>query len=512
MATPITRAEYEKRFGKPAPVPQTATRQAPIPITREEYEERVATPEFERKSTGFLPKARDFVVNVTGGGKLAEGVGMGIVAPKLQKNLSQAEQDSSDTLLSLQKRINEKKSRGENTTRLENTLNQLRGSQNTLRNTQEAFTQALPSNKEVIGSAARLATTIATPFIASKTAGALGLGSATTFGSGALRGAGAGAITGATTGAIQGAGIAAEQDKSTEQLLYGGLLGAVGGGLIGGALGAVTGGIGGVLKGRQIRKENFVKDFVSKPPSKKVNTEAIRQGRFEDPSFFKKATIQSSKRDIQLADAVDDVVSSKATLGENIDAIRMKVSNTNTGVKNYIANNKVPFNTRQLESKLATGKSDLDLVFASDDTAEKTYDAVVNAFMKNVQKKDTAGLFEARQTFDQLPAVQKLLQNDRLGENARKEIVLAVRRAANEYVAQQLPKGNQYRGLLLQESYMLEALGNVAEKGSAVIGKNRLQLLAKEYPAINWIIGGIATGIVGAAGIGVGSSIVGSTD
>jgi hypothetical protein len=80
-----------------------------------------------------------------------------------------------------------------------------------------------------------------------------------------------------------------------------------------------------------------------------------------------------------------------------------------------------------------------------------------------------------------------------LGENTRKEIILQVRKMANEYIASTLPKDNPYRANMLQEHYMLEALGNIAEKSQNIIGKNKLQLLTQKYPAIKWIVGAAAT-------------------
>jgi len=165
-----------------------------------------------------------------------------------------------------------------------------------------------------------------------------------------------------------------------------------------------------------------------------------------------------------------------------------------------------------------TGKDELDLIFASDATAERTYNAVADAFMKNISKKDTLGLFEARQTFDRVPAIKKLLDSAALGENARKEIVLSVRRAANEYIANQLPQGNIYKVAMKSESYMLEALGNLAEKAESVIGKNKLQIITEQYPALKWLIGGIAGGLTYylggrlAGGVGAGGAIIGSSD
>ena len=55
---------------------------------------------------------------------------------------------------------------------------------------------------------------------------------------------------------------------------------------------------------------------------------------------------------------------------------------------------------------------------------------------------------------------------------------------------------------------MLEALGNIAESNASIIGKNKLQLLAQEYPVLKWWVAGLA----GGAGVGVGGAIIGSTD
>lgn len=239
---------------------------------------------------------------------------------------------------------------------------------------------------------------------------------------------------------------------------------------------------------------------------------AIASGRTTDPGFFKKSDILPTSYDNQVGASVADVVSPKNTVAKNVDAISQKISQVNSGVRSMLADNKVPFNTAQLRSRLNQAKDANKLVFASDATAEKTYNAVVDEFMKHVQNKDTLGLFDARQTFDKVPAIKKLLDSEALGENVRKQIVLDVRRAANEYVAEQLPANNPYRPALMQESHMIEALGNIASKNAADIGKNNIQILTEKYPIIKWLVGGTAAGLLGGAGIGVGSTIINSTD
>lgn len=462
----------------------------------------------EKQRVGFAQKVMGFI----GGTKLAEGIGGALASSEVQGTMSEEQRQTEEIQAKILERIRQVKSTGGDTTRLEKALNDSRNLSTFLADTQQDFVDSLPSNKEVIGSSTRLAATIASGGLGRGATALTGARVATGAVSGFARGAGAGAIAGAVEGGIHGAGLAAEQNKTTEEIMSSGLLGATSGALLGGAIGGITGGISGTLRGRSIKSKDFTTELVTPKLTARTKAEAISQGRLEDPTFFSKAKIAASRRDKMLAGAVDDVVSPKATIGENIDAIRMKVSQTNTGVKTYIERNNVPFNSRQLRSQLASGKSDLELIFASDTTAEKTYDAVVDAFMRNVDKKNTIGLFEARQGFDQLPPIKKLLDSSALGENARKEIVLAVRRAANEYIASLLPQGNQYRQLLTQESYMLEALGNISEKSANIVGLNKLQILTREYPVLKWVVGGIATGAVGAAGIGVGSSVIGSSD
>lgn len=308
------------------------------------------------------------------------------------------------------------------------------------------------------------------------------------------------------------------KDASIFKLGLGTAVGALGGGAVSALtrsarnIEEVPGEIGAAISARRAgsstSKKGFAEDFVSPKETAKVKAEAIEQGRLQAPGLLRPARIEASSRDTRVADAVRDVISPKASLAKNIDAIRSKLSTTNNGVKTYIDENKVPFNVNQLRTRLVAAKKDSQLVFASDATAERTYDAVVNEFLKHVAKKDTGGLFAARQEFDKIPAIKKLLDSRALGENVKKSIVLDVRRAANEYVADLLPENNRYRELLLQESHMLEAIGNAAEKGAATIGKNNIQLLTEKYPILKWIAGGL----VGAGGVGVGSTVIGSSD
>jgi hypothetical protein len=363
---------------------------------------------------------------------------------------------------------------------------------------------------DVLGIGLDIATTVSGLGVAKATIGGTGIVK------GAIQGAKTGAIAGATLGGAYGTTGAMQENKNVEGVIEGGIGGAVTGGLTGGALGGISGAVVGGIKGHAgkvlKKEEEFVKDLVSPKATTKVKQQALREGRVTEQGLFKGSKILPSKRDEQTAEVVKDIVSSKNSIIQNLDAVDNKVSEINSGVGAYIEEFKRPFNTNQLKTQLNAGRDDLKLVFASDKTAQKTYEAVVNEFMKHIENKDTKGLFLARQSFDKVPAIKKLLDSRALGENTKKEIVLTVRDMANKYIANLLPEGNQYKLALLNETKMINAIKNMAEKNAGMIGRSKLIQLTEKYPILKWIVGGIATGIVGSAGVGVGSAIIGSTD
>ena len=325
-----------------------------------------------------------------------------------------------------------------------------------------------------------------------------------------------GGASGASTGLNEGATL-----KST---LENTAIGAVSGSVLGGTIGAGSAVTAKTLsKGSSLVKnvktkvgnlkkfkteEDFALDLVQSKATEKMKQAALAEGRVTEQGIFKAPRIQPSARDKQLAETVQGIVSMKKSPTQNIDALDKTIYSTDKGVLFYITRNKVPFVEKSLKTHLNLGKDELKLVFASDALAEKTYNAVTKEFMQHIKNQDTKGLFIARKSFDNIPAVKKLLDSQGLGENAKKEIVLTVRKKANEYIASLLPEGNPYRATLLQESQMIEVLGNIADKNTGIIGVNKLQALTAKYPVIKWAI----SGLVGAGGIGVGGAVLGSTD
>lgn len=458
------------------------------------------------------------VADFTGGKELGQGLAQTIVQPEISKQLEQTQEEQANIQTELIKRIRDKKALGEDTTKLEQALSMLSEDiTSTGQGAEKLLNPYQLTDKKIIGDALQMGTTIigagTLPSAAKNVVGA------ETIGKGILSGAKSGAITGTGFGAVTGASQALQENKNIGDILQNAAGSAIAGGLTGGVLGAVTGGIGGGIKSSATRKlskqEEFTKDLVMPKATTAIKERALAEGRVTEQGLLSGSKILPSKRDEQMAEALNGIVSSKKSTLQNMDSIGKKVEDINTGVKAYIKSKKVPFNTNQLRTKLNSGKDDLSLVFASDKQAEKTYDAVRNKFIELVKNKDTAGLMDARQEFDKLPAVKKLLESDKLGENARKEIVLTIRRQANDYISDLLPEGNQYKNVMKQESLMLEAFNNIKEKSTDIIGKNKLQSLTEKYPVLKWIVGGIGLGIAGkviGGGVGVGSSIIGSTD
>lgn len=466
--------------------------------------------------SGVVKSERGFGQSIAGalGGNAPEGSLMRKLTG--QTAIDEANKRAEQVQTNLLNRIKEKRAKGEDTSRLTNALKTLDSEVNFYDILNSSTGGSLnKTGRQVFGEGLGVATDI---IGAGSLPGGIGQVTKPTTGfiSGLGQGAKAGLVSGSIFGGAKGVTNAMQDNKTAGEVvgagLRGGIEGGVAGGLIGGAVGGISGSITGKAQKIARTKEDFTLDLVSPKATKDIREQAIREGRVSEGGLFKSSKIIPSTRDYNLADSIDNVVNPKASPLQNVDAINREVTRINAGVKDLITKKKVPFNTNQLLSRLNAVKEDSRLIFASDTNAENVYNAVVDEFMRNVSKKDTLGLFEARQTFDKIPAIKKLLESEGLGENVKKQIVLDVRRAANDYISSLLPVNNPYKALLKQESLMLEAVGNIAEKEISNIGKNQLQILTSKYPILKWLIGGAATGAVGAAGVGVGSAIIGSTD
>ena len=138
---------------------------------------------------------------------------------------------------------------------------------------------------------------------------------------------------------------------------------------------------------------------------------------------------------------------------ESVQIIDQKVTQLDQNLKRLVAMPKYnePTTPKKLRASLEATKADHKILFASDPAIEKTYDALIDAFMGNVESFNAAGVLKARQTFDKIPAVKNLLEKYKgvMGGNLKTDAVLSIRNGANNHAADLLDVA-QSRSVLKQ--------------------------------------------------------------
>lgn len=316
--------------------------EAKLRVSGMEAQKQMKGNQFETDNRGFFAKARDFTANLVGGKKLAEGAGQALATSDsafakgvrgvtsfvqgdgfntkgVQQTFNETMEQSAIVEQRLIDRIREVREQGGDTTRLIGALEQMQQSATVFNDAQNDFTASLKTDKEVIGSALRLAGTFAGGKIGAGVASKVG-GAGTGIVGGAVQGAKIGAGTGAIEGAIQGAGLGLEANKDAggvaKSALGGATVGAVTGGVLGGAIGAGTGYMKARKEGQdtlkalleknpddsrlakyQLEKGKLVKDPVA--------SEAVKQG-FDEGGVAVMKTAKGPDKKIIL-EMVDDV-------------------------------------------------------------------------------------------------------------------------------------------------------------------------------------------------------------
>jgi len=238
---------------------------------------------------------------------------------KVQNQLNQAQQTKQDSIGQLITRIQEKRTSGEDTTRLMKVLQDLSGTENIDESTFNLLKDK--TAKQVIGEGVGVAAdVIGAGTLATKVPGIVT--KPTSLISGAVQGAKTGAVTGGSFGAVSGGARAAQDGES---VTGGAVSGGIGGALLGGALGGVVGGVSGRVRGSQQIKAQKEQLIANNPDSKvakytldgkgrltndKVAQEVIKQGVDEGTV----ATIKgSSVADKKAANKMLDILEKRQT-------------------------------------------------------------------------------------------------------------------------------------------------------------------------------------------------------
>lgn len=237
------------------------------------------------------------------------------------------------------------------------------------------------------------------------------------------------------------------------------------------------------------------------------------------PGFFQPTTLKTTKQDVEIAKSVEGIVDQKAHVSENVDSIRKKIGELAEQTKSLPAGNEKPLNHGKLNEVLNAAKEESSVVFAGEAGMENTYNQTIKAFTDILDKKPKtlSSVLEARKEFDKL-------MNDKFptwaskfqGDNVRANAIYDVRKAANDFVAGELPEGNQFKALLKQQSNMYRAAERISINAGAAgaIDPSKFQKLTSVMRKHPWVTAeaaaaaGAAGGLSAMAHYGFGSGLV----
>ena len=245
-------------------------------------------------------------------------------------------------------------------------------------------------------------------------------------------------------------------------------------------------------------------DIIKPTLSKVEKTQALEAGRGIVtqkilPRKFEKIALAPTKRELEMADVVSDVVSKSKNPIDNIQAIQNKIAETAKSVQEGLKENDTIFNRTQIQSVLNKAKQDSKIVFGSDKTLQNSYDSVVGEMMRQInnQPKNLSGLLQARKNFDTIIDLKfpKLLNNP-VGDTAKQNAVKDVRKSVNQFIADQLPEGNVFKEELKKQNLMYGAIENISKKTANNVDASAVKkamAALRQNPLVSGVTGGILT-------------------
>ena len=249
--------------------------------------------------------------------------------------------------------------------------------------------------------------------------------------------------------------------------------------------------------------------------SKKQREGVLTSGRVEKPSVFKKAEIKVNKQDIEIANSINGIVEKGKNPIENIDKIRTEIGKVAEQTAALPKELDKPLNEQEMNELLkrfAQAKEDSSVIFASDKSLENAYDSIGQEFAKIIGDKPPtlSNLLDGRKKLDQIikqkfPTIFSKFSGDNIRANAVKDIRMAV----NDFIADSLPEGNQFKALLQKQTNMYRAMDRIAEKSAPALDQSSIQRITsvfKKHPWLSLEAGGYLAGL-GALSMGVGGAI-----
>lgn len=297
-----------------------------------------------------------------------------------------------------------------------------------------------------------------------------------------------GAKYGATTGFGQGA--ASELEKGDQGSLSEAFKQGVIGAAIGAPVGAATGFVGGKVTNKlknsaALKEEKVLNDAleVVRPElNKSQRVSALKAGQGEAKGVLKTIDI-NNPNDLDVAEAVKGVVSSKKPVTENIKTVKDAIKEEALKLRTKLAENNAIFNQSQIQSRLSTHTPTISL--KSDTVLNNAYDITKQRLMEIINKnpKNLTGLLDSRIEFDNM--VEHELGDIYKNPNSTplKKAITDLRGIVNNYIAEKAPNMGVLESLNKQ-SLMYRARDSMAEKGAKEVGSNTVKRFTVKYPTI----------------------------
>lgn len=315
-----------------------------------------------------------------------------------------------------------------------------------------------------------------------------------------------GAKFGATTGAFSSIGQELQNENSTlGSTIKAGLGGAASGVVIGGALGGATGAVGAGVKNTLNRAKNKVSreafEIIEPELTLLEKQTALAEGRATKGKFGT-IKINPTKRDLQVARAVEGVVSKKKGLIGNIISIRNEIKKEAQATMNGLKRYKTDYKVEELSSKL--GSLEKPPLVVSDTRLNNAYDLAQKKFVEFAEKEknDLPGLLRARQKFDNWIEESFPKIFDDPNNTPLQKALRDMRTSANDFIESKLPAKSQFRNKLRRQSLMYEALDNIANKSRKDVGKSAVQRFMRKHPVATNAAKVAVYGAAGAVGLG----------
>lgn len=435
------------------------------------------------------------ILDFTGGKETAQAIGQGMANKQIAQQITTGQNQAIDIQGKLIKNIKEMKALGQDTSRLEDALQEITGNISAQgKQASQLLNQEGITGKQIAGDALQLATTIAgagtLPGVAK------GVTTAQTVGQGVLQGAKAGAMTGAGFGGATGVSQGLQEDKTAGEIVKQGLGGAVGGAVTGGILGGVVGGVSGAIKQKAIKKGQEYLDAIT--PETKDLTEVeyeklLARGKITPKTATSPARYVLSEEEKQIASKYKTLLTKDPA--QNTINIANEISKKDAQVGKFLEKNNGIFNTGELKNKLTSSMSDITDLTVDERRLEKLKQTTIDNFVKGLQKKDMKSLWEARKLFD-----SKIEGAFKGSPTLQKEIKIAFRNAVQDFIAEKTPEG-VYKGYMKDMSQLFN-LKNITEtKAVKERGMSAIQTWIKNNPtkskALAWTAG---SGIIGGLG------------